>query len=142
MKPRKHIFAVLLIALVGLLVWRDAERSPTDADNESDRPATPPADESNPAPYFQSRSETVAATNPPSRATNGTGVRLNPGPVVAPNTPPNPAPTTNATGQNVVTISPGAFIPPPTPPVPPPTEAGRADAPVVPPGRDRSYSGP
>ncbi len=140
MKQRRYILAVLLIAmLIALLSRRGAERPPSD----SGRNSAPAITRTQVNATAASGRTTHPTTNTPNNAARPAGGRLQPGPLVGPNSGDAAVPATNTPRNSVAGNLPAGFIPPPpTPPVPPPLEAGRTDVPVIPPGFDRPRSEP
>lgn len=139
MKQRRYILAALLIAIIALLLRRDAKQPPSDSGKNPTQTIT----RTQANIYTAPGRRTPAITNSHTSAARPAGGRLQPGPLVAPNFASDFDPRTNTATNTVAGHLPAGFIPPPhTPLVPTPAGAGRTDAPVVPPGFDRPRSSP
>lgn len=151
MNSRNNIFAAVLVALLAvMLLERDSDLHgplPTEHSPRPPRP-TPEGTAALPPAKLPENSVTQpAAINAVSaHPTNPVSPPRGLGPVVMPATSATEhtaSTNNNAVGARVSAVVPDPSItPPPTPVMPLPVELKRTESPVVPPGRDRPYSGP
>ncbi len=136
MKSRRFIVLLLILLFVAteLLVLRVTER----------RKASVPTNPSLPSVDSGKKAYSSAEINSP--VSNGVSAITSSIPsganVSQSSASQTNSPATNAASQSIADVPRDVVQPPVTPVAPPPSEMGRTDAPVIPPGQGRVFSGP